>query len=127
MAREVAARSPDGKVGAAQLIAAGWPAPMFASPWYLVLDRLKEDEFYIRKVIQRGGAKALTIAPRIVLSTIHGAKGTEADHVILLTDLPTLARRAMEREPDAERRVWYVGVTRARRTLTLVGFNNPLF
>lgn len=99
--------------------------PMTA-PWFDVLDKLKEDQFYIRKIVQRGGAEALTRVPRISLSTIHGAKGLERDHVILLTDMTGLVKRGFERDPDAERRVWYVGVTRAKETLTLIGINNPL-
>lgn len=104
----------------------GWVQELRNAPWYTVLDKLVEDEFYLRKVIQRGGLEALLQRPRIRLSTIHGAKGAEADHVVLLTDMSPLVRQAMERDPETERRVWYVGITRARETLTIVGYDNPL-
>lgn len=106
---------------------ADWPDGIFDAPWYNVLDRLREDVFYLRRVIERGGRAALTSTPTVALSTIHGAKGAEADHVVLLTHMSRLVRKSFELAPDAERRVWYVAVTRAKETLTLVGQDNPLF
>jgi DNA helicase-2/ATP-dependent DNA helicase PcrA len=94
-------------------------------PWYDALDKLP-DPFYIRKVIQNGGAKALTTPPRVSISTIHAAKGVEADHVILLTEMSPVTREKCDLAPDIERRVWYVGITRAKETLTLVGTHNHL-
>lgn len=44
-----------------------------------------------------------------------------------MTELSPGVRRQLDKDPDPERRVFYVGVTRARETLTLVGFDNPLF
>ncbi len=117
----------DESVSGESLIARGWPTEIFEGAWYRVLDRLAELEFYLRKVIQRAGAAGLTEVPRITLSTIHGAKGGEADHVIVLTEMSRLVRRGFERDPDSERRVWYVAVTRAKESLTLVGLDNPLF
>lgn len=63
----------------------------------------------------------LSEPPRIKLATIHQAKGREADCVIL--DLHTTARteQEMQLNPDAELRVLYVALTRARRTLHLCG------
>lgn len=58
------------------------------------------------------GNKAVTV------STIHRAKGGEADNVILFTDM---AKRSHEGvETDDEQRVWYVAVTRAKENLYLV-------
>ena len=82
---------------------------------------------YIRRVVRHHGAKALTDAPKVHLSTIHAAKGGEADHVVLLTDLSRVIHREIQRDPDHERRVFYVGLTRARTSLQVVGFDNPLF
>jgi DNA helicase-2/ATP-dependent DNA helicase PcrA len=66
--------------------------------------------------------------PKIRLSTIHAAKGAEADEVVLLTEMSNRTREIYEKEPDLERRVFYVGITRAKDTLTIVpGANNPLF
>lgn len=97
-------------------------------PWYESLDRIGDEESqYLRNVLRRSGARGLTEAPKIRLSTIHAAKGAEADHVVLMTELSPGVRRQLDKDPDPERRVFYVGVTRARETLTLVGFDNPLF
>lgn len=53
--------------------------------------------------------------PLLRLSTIHTAKGTEADNVVLLT---TQTRASGARPtPPAEDRTFYVGATRARKRL----------
>lgn len=70
-----------------------------------------------REYLKAVGDQTLEIAPRIELSTIHRSKGREADHVILSPDIGKHTAKSAEKEPDAERRVWYVGVTRARETL----------
>jgi len=54
------------------------------------------------------------------LSTIHGSKGGEADNVMLLTDLTRKADVSYWSQRDEERRVFYVGMTRARNTLNIV-------
>ena len=58
--------------------------------------------------------------PKIHLSTIHGAKGGEADNVMLLTDLSRKSQEAMEKDSDDECRVFYVAATRARNELHVV-------
>ena len=58
--------------------------------------------------------------PRVVVSTIHGSKGAEADHVVVLKDMAKRTHREMEQLVDDEVRVWYVAVTRAKRRLTIV-------
>jgi superfamily I DNA/RNA helicase len=57
----------------------------------------------------------------MILSTIHSAKGRQANTVVLLTDLPVPSKQALLRmaERDAEIRTWYVGVTRARESLLI--------
>lgn len=61
--------------------------------------------------------------PRIVLSTIHQAKGLEWDtvFVISLSDGSFPSRKSMDSEDDIqeERRLFYVAVTRARKQLYL--------
>ena len=59
--------------------------------------------------------------PRIRVGTIHAAKGAEADNVFLLKSItPRVLESIAKGGADAERRVWYTGVTRARRRLVLV-------
>lgn len=100
-----------------------------AMPWFQALSALRPDDVqYLRAVIRRNPkASALLAPPQLQLSTIHAAKGTEADHVTLLTELSGKSRETYDRTPDAERRVFYVGATRARRVLNLVGLDNPIF
>lgn len=96
-------------------------------PWFTALDRIPPSEVqYLRSVLRQFGTPGLVQPPRVRLSTIHGAKGEEADHVVLLTSMGATVWRGLDADPDPERRVWYVAVTRAKRTLTLVGDDNPL-
>jgi len=67
---------------------------------------------------------------RIKLMTIHGSKGKEADLIVLLN-----AGTSFEGDPtllkeDEERRVFYVGVTRAKKklvVLTIEGITETMF
>ena len=70
---------------------------------------------------------------RVVVSTVHRAKGREWDHVELWSDLPRVAvdAGALARAPDpeaarAELNLLYVAVTRARRTLSLARASDDL-
>jgi DNA helicase-2/ATP-dependent DNA helicase PcrA len=58
--------------------------------------------------------------PRITLSTIHGAKGGEADNVLLLPDITKAAVEKDDRDPDELHRLFYVGVTRAKKSLHIL-------
>ena len=85
-----------------------------------------------RKIIN---ARARQIGVRVTYSTVHKAKGTEADYIILLDGGPPKAgqaaeARALERAlrvfrgedtaEDEERRIWYVALTRARRKVYVI-------
>lgn len=87
--------------------------------WHDAFDRvsLKERQ-YIRSCLRKG--EKMSQRPRIRLSTIHGAKGGEADTVVLIPDMANRTWVEAEREPEAEARVWYVAVTRARKKLIVV-------
>lgn len=61
----------------------------------------------------------------ISLSTIHQAKGREADNVILDLQMSTKVLNNIYKDRDAELRVMYVGLTRAAHKLILCG-ENPL-
>lgn len=87
------------------------------APWFEALSRISGDEVsYLRAALQRGEALA---SPRIRLSTIHGSKGGEADHVVLLPDMARRTHEEMLRLPEDEARVWYVAATRSRGRLTI--------
>lgn len=89
------------------------------SVWHEALDRIEpaEREYFIAAL--RRGEKLLK-EPRIRIETIHGVKGGEADHVVLCTDMAERTFREYQQSPDDEARVWYVGVTRARKSLYIL-------
>lgn len=88
-------------------------------PWYDRLAKLSDaNRVYIRAALRRG--QSLRGVPRIRLSTIHGAKGGEADHVIIITDLSSQFTREQEVNPDDINRLYYVGLTRTRKTLHII-------
>lgn len=89
------------------------------SIWHEALDRLPRDEVGYMVAARRRGEK-LKQAPRVKLSTIHGAKGGQAQHVILMKEVARRTFQEIEKTPDDELRVWYVGATRAQETLTIV-------
>ena len=97
-------------------------------PWYDALTRIPESErLYMRAVLRRLGNPGLVDEPRIELSTIHGVKGREADHVVMDVGLSPICKRQLyDGDSDSEARVTYVGVTRARSSFTLVGDHHPL-
>lgn len=92
--------------------------------WRDALPLISErDRQYISACIKKG--ESLTHKPRITISTIHRAKGAQADNCLLLTD--TGQPRMQERTPsftDDECRTFYVGLTRAKQSLHLV---HPMF
>ncbi len=64
------------------------------------------------------GESILTGTPRIKISTIHKAKGGEADNVALLLDSSRAC--AESGDQDSEIRTFYVGLTRAKKSLHLI-------
>ena len=84
--------------------------------WHEAMDKMPDlDRVYITALLRSG--EKFNAVPRIKLSTIHGAKGGEADNVVIYTDLTSAALRDMG---DDMHRVFYVGVTRARENLYIV-------
>lgn len=91
-----------------------------ATPEQALLSRVADRRDHVRlsRLLRRG--EDPVAEPRVAVSTIHGAKGREADHVALSARLNRRTAHAWYQRPDDERRVLYVGVTRASRTLHLV-------
>jgi superfamily I DNA/RNA helicase len=89
--------------------------------WFDVFVVDYEECLYIRKMLSYG--EKLKENPRVKLSTIHSAKGGEADNVLLILDNTKTIRDALEKsvdKQDEEHRVWYVGVTRTKLNLYIM-------
>ena len=97
-----------------------------SAPWDLALGKISDrDKRYIGSCLRKG--EVLTADPRITISTIHRAKGAQADNVLLLTDTTGRSNsqwRYSETEKEDEARVFYVGLTRSKYSLHLV---HPMF
>lgn len=94
--------------------------------WHDALDLLSiEDREYYVSCLRRG--EDLRAIPRVRISTIHGVKGGEADHVVLRTDLTRQTFDGYMQDPDEEARVFYVGVTRAKQSVTMVSPESNLW
>jgi superfamily I DNA/RNA helicase len=87
--------------------------------WHKVLTKISEDRRdYLVSLLRRN--TRLTGHVPIKLSTIHGAKGGEADNVLLLSDLSTKFSKDYDKNSDDINRLLYVGITRAKQTLHIV-------
>ena len=92
----------------------------------------------IRSLSYRDGAKLLRyfklidreygfdVTPTVKLSTIHGAKGREADTVVLINDMSKRTAEAYNIDPASEIRTFYVGVTRAKEHLKIINGRNGI-
>lgn len=94
--------------------------------WHQALDKITavEREYFLQAL--RQGEKLLR-EPRIKISTIHGAKGGEADNVVILPDMAARTWREFEDNPEDEHRVWYVAITRAKQRLFILEPNTSKF
>jgi len=90
-----------------------------ATPWFDALLKISDDKtIYIKAALRSG--QSLRGTPRFKLFTIHGAKGGEADHVVLFMDLSTKFMDEYHANPDNINRLLYVGMTRAKKTLHVI-------
>jgi DNA helicase II / ATP-dependent DNA helicase PcrA len=82
------------------------------------------------EVAKKRGARALTEIPRVCIGTIHSVKGGQADVVYLIPDLSSRGSNEWRQRgapADGVRRQFYVGMTRARRELTVCGPATTLY
>jgi len=94
--------------------------------WHSALEGIElEMRAYYLSIMHSG--RKLTDTPEILIQTIHGVKGGEADHVVLLPDMSKRTFDAYQRDPTDEMRVAYVAVTRARNRLSLVAPSSQRF
>lgn len=93
---------------------ADWTEYLARSP------RDKERNKQIQAILKGAGWPGVLEPAKVSLATYHGSKGREADHVILLTDCYRKAFDHARQFPDEERRLAYVGVTRAKERLSIM-------
>ena len=91
--------------------------------WYEAFEGLDPmTENYIRNM--RANGEQINKNPRITMSTIHGAKGGEADKVLLMQDITGAALETFSHDPDELHRLFYTGATRAKRELHVLDPKN---
>tara|TARA_R100000664_G_scaffold397_1_gene1048 strand:- start:312 stop:1043 length:732 start_codon:yes stop_codon:yes gene_type:complete len=87
-------------------------------PWDITFKSMGDiEKSYLQSLELHGG---LDQRPKINLSTIHKSKGGECDNVVLMTDLSRANQDEMEIDSDDTNRVFYVGVTRAKKSLHII-------
>lgn len=87
--------------------------------WYKAFAGLDTNtENYIRNML--ANREKISQTPRITLSTIHAAKGGEADNVLVLPDITKSAMDHNDMDPDELHRLFYVAVTRAKKSLHIL-------
>jgi superfamily I DNA/RNA helicase len=89
------------------------------SIWHEALTRIgaAERDYFIAA---RRRGEALLKQPRINISTIHSAKGGQADHTVLISDMSYRCHVNMNDDFDNEARVWYVAATRCMQSLNVI-------
>lgn len=111
---------------------ADWIAAQPSGPWYDLLRQAMEDyrrvagggETPVEQCIEWLAEWSREVRQRqqgLLLVTAHGAKGLEFDHVAVL-DGAWEGRVRQGEDPNAQRRLYYVAMTRARHTLLLARF-----
>jgi DNA helicase II / ATP-dependent DNA helicase PcrA len=89
-------------------------------PWFDALKLSPQQIVSHRALLRRG--ESLSRPGNVRIATIHTVKGAEADNVVLVCN-PT-----SKRQDDGEKRVWYVGASRAKSQLFLINpESNRLF
>ena len=80
------------------------------------------DREYYYRVHERFGSEAFEERPKVTLGTIHSVKGREADIVAIWPNITEKiwGHALFPEGREAERRVWYVGITRAKKELWLM-------
>lgn len=99
--------------------------PVGYEPWHECFSRLSPTltEYFLAA---RRQGESLS-KPRILINTIHGVKGGEADHVAIMTDMAARSYKYMSLFPDDEHRVFYVALTRAKHGVNLIQPNSRMF
>lgn len=94
--------------------------------WMEILNLISEQKIEYFRACRRNGEKLFSI-PRIKINTIHGVKGSEEDNVCIISDMANTSWQAMQENPDAENRVFYTAVTRAKENLYILNPSTPKY
>ena len=84
-----------------------------------------EARAYYLSILRQG--RKLTAQPQVIINTIHGVKGGEADNVLVLCDMAYKTFAEYEVNPDDEHRVFYVAASRAKKILYLAAPTSQYF
>lgn len=86
-------------------------------PWYQKFNLPIETSNYYRNLIANKSDMSNT---NLMINTIHGVKGGEADNVILMLDFTRAVKESFIKATDTELRCLYVACTRAKKRLHIV-------
>ena len=92
-----------------------------SDPWFESFDWTPERTLYFRDLISHHTSIKDF---RTTIGTIHSVKGGEADNVILLLDVTKSVKENIQLNPDSEHRAFYVGCTRAKKSLHIIRSNS---
>ena len=109
----------------------GWMEARQSNPWRELLGQAVEEHAletggretpvdHLLEWLAEWGRDIRRRQRELLLLTAHRAKGLEFDHVAVLDG--GWSRIGRDEDPDAPRRLYYVAMTRARKTLTLARF-----
>lgn len=85
--------------------------------WWQVLNAPTERIHYWERLLSSGSLDSKPVD----LQTFHSSKGSENDHVIMTTAVSDVVQSNFDENRDSELRCLYVGMTRARNRLTILG------
>lgn len=98
------------------------------SQWKERMDERKREETAGRKVISGNAGQEEALEDSVTFMTMHGSKGLEYDKVFILNcneEVTPYKKARSEAEIEEERRMFYVGMTRAKRELVLFYLTVP--
>ena len=133
-ALDTALKGARGSIPLRALVAVGLPRDAIAEAWADPVPREWRDRLtttgcpdvagllLIRDWVLTHGANLYPLASRIIVTTCHGAKGREADTVVLdaRSGSRAFTPAGSPEERDEDRRVLYVAITRPKDTLVLL-------
>jgi DNA helicase-2/ATP-dependent DNA helicase PcrA len=111
--KELQGLKPRAKVGVEKLPGIDFSTPTWVN--YFAGDNRTKTKRYeaIRQLINQDGPESLVRPPRVRISTMHAAKGAEADLIIVVPECTSIVRRNVM--TPAEIRLAYVTMTRAKQ------------